>query len=92
MEETRRHSRTDHQRCRRRILRLWVQALNRLAKGDLTVDKKAKKRIEVLRGKIKKLQQRLAGAKEQEDEPGEVEQIEQEIAKHLDEIQSLKNS
>ncbi|MEC8590798.1 MAG: hypothetical protein VXZ15_04565 [Planctomycetota bacterium] len=56
------------------------------------MDKKAKKRIEVLRGTIKKLQQVLAGAKEQEDEPGEVEQIEQEIAKHLDEIQSLKNS
>jgi peptidoglycan hydrolase CwlO-like protein len=56
------------------------------------LDKKAKKRIEVLRGKIKTLQQRLAGAKQQEDEPGEVDRIEQEIAKFHEEIRTLKES
>ena len=56
------------------------------------MDKKAKKRIEVLRGKIKNLEQRLAGAKQQEDEPGEVAGIEQEIQKYKDEIAALKAS
>lgn len=61
-------------------------------RNGVILDKKAKKRIEVLRGKIKTLQQRLAGAKQQEDEPGEVDRIEQEIAKYHEEIQTLKES
>jgi hypothetical protein len=44
------------------------------------MDGKAKKRLEVIRTKLHTLKQRLAGAKKQEDEPGEVQKLEQEIA------------
>ncbi len=56
------------------------------------MDKKAKKRVEVLRQRIKKLNQQLAGARQQEDEPGEVDRIEQEIAIVKEEIERLKAS
>ena len=44
------------------------------------MDGKAKKRLEVIRQKLLLLKQRLAGAKKQDDEPGEVKKLEQEIA------------
>jgi hypothetical protein len=44
------------------------------------VDGKAKKRWEVIQQKLKQLRQQLAGARKQEDEPGEVRRYEQEIA------------
>jgi hypothetical protein len=44
------------------------------------MDGKAKKRLEVIRQKVLLMKQRLAGAKKQEDEPGEVKKLEQEIA------------
>jgi hypothetical protein len=44
------------------------------------MDGKAKKRLEVIRQKLLLLKQRLAGAKKQDDEPGEVQKLEQEIA------------
>ena len=56
------------------------------------VDKKAKNRIKILRERIEKLQKQLAGAKEQEDEPGEVDRIKDEIEKTLAEIETLKAS
>ena len=56
------------------------------------MDKKAKKRIEVLRQRIGKLQLQLSGAKQQNDEPGEVERLEAEIAELKTEIEKLKNS
>ncbi|MBN02181.1 MAG: hypothetical protein CMJ77_24020 [Planctomycetaceae bacterium] len=59
---------------------------------EQTMDKKAKKRVEVLRQRIKKLNQQLAGARQQEDEPGEVDRIEQEIAIVKEEIERLKAS
>ena len=46
----------------------------------MALDKKSKKRLEVLRKKLEKLNAQLAGAKQQEDEPGEVAGIEKEIA------------
>jgi hypothetical protein len=55
------------------------------------VDKKAKKRIEVLRQKIQKLQLQLAGARQQQDEPGEVTKLEAEIAAAQSEIERLKS-
>ncbi len=55
------------------------------------LDKKAKKRIEVLRQRIQKMNQQLAGAKQQDDEPGEVERLEQEIADSKAEIEKLKS-
>ncbi|MEC9093783.1 MAG: hypothetical protein VX438_13820 [Planctomycetota bacterium] len=56
------------------------------------MDRKAKKRLEVLRKKMIKLQQQLAGVKEQADEPGEILDVENQIAKAQAEIESLKNS
>ena len=56
------------------------------------MDKKAKKRVEVLRQRTQKLNQQLAGARQQEDEPGEVDRIEQEIASVKEEIERLKAS
>lgn len=56
------------------------------------MDRKAKKRIEVLRKKLISLHQKLLGAKEQEDEPGEVEAVEKEILDAKAEIEKLKKS
>ena len=47
---------------------------------DLIMDGKAKKRLEVIKQKLQLLQQKLAGAKRQDDEPGEVRNLELEIA------------
>ena len=44
------------------------------------MDGKAKKRLEVIKQKLQLLQQKLAGAKRQDDEPGEVRNLEQQIA------------
>jgi hypothetical protein len=54
------------------------------------MDKKAKKRIELLRKKINDLQPRLAGAKKQMDDPDEVRKIEAEIAAAKQEIEKLQ--
>lgn len=56
------------------------------------MDKKAKKKIEVLRNRIQKLQQQLSGARQQDDEPGEVTRLESEIAAAKEEIEKLKAS
>lgn len=56
------------------------------------MDKKAQKRIELLRKKITDLQQRLAGARKQMDDPSEVAQLESEIAIAQQEIEKLKAS
>jgi hypothetical protein len=56
------------------------------------MDKKAKKRIELLRKKINDIQQRLAGARKQMDDPGEVAQLESELAAAQLEIEKLKTS
>lgn len=56
------------------------------------MDKKAKKRIEVLRKKIEKSQTLLNAAKEQMDDPDEVVQLETQIAEAKAEISKLKES
>ena len=56
------------------------------------MDKKAKKRIDLLRKKLGDLEQRLAGAKKQLDDPDEVRQLEAQIAAAQSEIDKLKNS
>jgi hypothetical protein len=56
------------------------------------MDKKAKKRIDLLRKKVNDLQQRLAGAKKQMDDPSEVRQLESEITAAQQEIEKLKAS
>ena len=55
------------------------------------VDKKAKKRLEVLRQKLQKNEKLLAAAKQQTDEPDEVENIERQIAEIKSEIEKIKN-
>ncbi|MGD9632630.1 MAG: hypothetical protein AB7G28_07780 [Pirellulales bacterium] len=56
------------------------------------MDKKAKKRIEVLRKKISELQPRLAGARKQMDEPEEVRKLEAELSAAQAEIAKLQAS
>lgn len=56
------------------------------------MDKKSKKRIELLHKKIHDLQQRLAGARKQMDDATEVRQLETELAAAQREIEKLKSS
>ena len=56
------------------------------------MDKKAKKRIDLLRKKLGDFEQRLAGAKKQLDDPDEVQELEAQIAAAQAEIDKLKNS
>lgn len=54
------------------------------------MDKKDKKRSEVLQQKIAKLQQLLAGAKQQPDDPAEVPRLEKDLAVAHAELANLK--
>jgi len=54
------------------------------------MDGKAKKRLEIIQPKLQLLRQKLAGAKRQNDEPGEVRRLEQEIAALEAEVAKLK--
>jgi len=56
------------------------------------VDKKIKKKLEKANQKVQKLQQQLAGAKQQDDEPGEVARLEKEITDTRAEIVELRAS
>jgi len=55
------------------------------------MDKKTKKRLGVLRQKVEKAQKVLAAAKQQTDEPGEIEEIEKNIAELKAEIKELRD-
>lgn len=55
------------------------------------MDKKTKKRLEILRQKLGKTQQLLVAAKLQTDEPDEIEEIEKQMADLKSEIAELKN-
>jgi hypothetical protein len=54
------------------------------------MDKKAQKRIDLLNKKMKDIQQRLAGARKQMDDPGEVRQLEADLAAAKVEVEKLK--
>ncbi len=56
------------------------------------MDKKAKKRIEVIRKKISQLQQQLVGSKQQPDDPEEPARFQAEIDKLKEEMHKLKDS
>jgi peptidoglycan hydrolase CwlO-like protein len=56
------------------------------------MDKKAKKRIEVLQPKLQKLRMQLAGARKQMDDPAEVKRLEAEIAAAEKELAELRQS
>jgi len=53
------------------------------------VDKKAKKKQDVLRQRLQKLQQQLAGARKQMDDPDEVRRLEADIAAAKAELDKL---
>ena len=54
------------------------------------MDKRAKKRIEVLRTRIANLQQQLAGARKQMDDADEVKNLEKQLAAAEAELAKLK--
>jgi DNA-binding FrmR family transcriptional regulator len=56
------------------------------------MDKKQKKRTDVLRTRLQNLQQQLAGARKQLDDPQEVKALEQQIAAAEVELKKLKDS
>jgi hypothetical protein len=56
------------------------------------MDKKAKKKLEVIHQHLQTLRQQLAGAKKQDDTPGGVERLEAEIAKLETEAQAWKDA
>ena len=56
------------------------------------MDKKAKKRIDVLQPKLQQLRMQLSGAKKQMDDPDEVKRLEAEIAAVEAELKKLRES
>ena len=56
------------------------------------LDKKQKKRLEVLRKRVQTLQQRIVLTREQEDEPGEVAALEKQLEDTKAEIEELKKA
>ena len=54
------------------------------------MDKKDKKKYEVLRQRLIKLQQQLSGAKKQPDDPDDIVRLEKEIAAVQAELEKLK--
>jgi DNA-binding FrmR family transcriptional regulator len=54
------------------------------------MDKKVKKKQDVLRQRLQKLQQQLSGARKQMDDLDEVRRLEQELAATESELQKLK--
>lgn len=54
------------------------------------MDKKEKKKLDLLQKKLQHLRQQLAGARKQDDEPGEIQRLESEIAANEAEVAKLK--
>lgn len=54
------------------------------------MDKKAKKRIDLLNLRLQKLRQQLAGARKQMDDPADVTRLEREIEQVSSEMERLK--
>ena len=54
------------------------------------LNKKQKKQIDVARKKIQALQQKVAGVKQQLDDPEELRSLQAEIAKHEQAIEKIK--
>ena len=55
------------------------------------MDKKDKKRIDVLNQKLQKLRQQLSGARKQMDDADEVRRLESQVAEAELELQRLKS-
>ena len=54
------------------------------------MDKKAKKKHDVLRQRLQKLQQQLAGARRQMDDPDEVRRLEKDVAATEEALEKIK--
>jgi len=54
------------------------------------MDKKAKKRIDLLHQRLTKLRQQLAGSRQQPDDPDEPQRLEKEIAAAEAELAKIK--
>lgn len=54
------------------------------------MDKKAQKKLDQVQQRLQKLRAQLAGAKKQDDEPGEVERLTREIVAAEAEVKKLK--
>jgi hypothetical protein len=54
------------------------------------MDKKSKKRLEILRQKVEKTQKLLAAALAQTDDPEEVELLQRQLAEYQAEISEIK--
>jgi hypothetical protein len=54
------------------------------------MDKKVKKKQDVLRQRLQKLHQQLSGARKQLDDPDEVRRLEQEVHSAEAELEKLK--
>jgi len=68
------------------------RVLNQDFPEDSPLDKKVKKRIDVLRTRLNKSQQQLAGAKKQMDDAAEVARLEKEIGEINVELEKLKSA
>ncbi len=55
------------------------------------MDKKAKKKLDVIHQRMQMVQQQLAGARKQDDTPGEVKRLEAELARLEAEAKALKD-
>jgi hypothetical protein len=64
----------------------------RPGEGEMTLNKKQKKQIDVERKKLSQLQMQLSGAKKQLDDPAEVQRLEKEIAATNDRLEKLKHA
>ena len=58
----------------------------------MALNKKQKKQIEALKGKIQKTQQLLSAAKDQPDDPTEAPRLQKSIEEMQAEIEKIKNS
>ena len=54
------------------------------------MDKKAKKKQDLLRQRLQRLQQQLSGARKQMDDPDEVRRLEKELATTESDLEKLK--
>lgn len=54
------------------------------------MDKKQKKRLDVLNTRIQNLRQQLAGARKQMDDPAEVRNLEKQLAAAEEELNKIK--
>ncbi len=63
-----------------------------LIRNETDVDKKSKKRLEVINKKLQTLRPRLAGSREQADDPSELKDLEDQITKLEAEAAELKAS